>query len=61
MVSGVYSDDNNLQLEATTQFRKLLSIGTNLLSFQLFLFLSLFIKGGPLYTVCKHWLNLQYF
>ncbi|KAK3160004.1 hypothetical protein QOZ80_1BG0054050 [Eleusine coracana subsp. coracana] len=26
MVSGVYSDDNNLQLEATTQFRKLLSI-----------------------------------
>lgn len=30
MVSGVYSDDNSLQLEATTQFRKLLSIGTNL-------------------------------
>jgi importin subunit alpha-6/7 len=29
MVSGVYSDDNSLQLEATTQFRKLLSIGTN--------------------------------
>ncbi|KAL5226233.1 hypothetical protein ABZP36_014498 [Zizania latifolia] len=26
MVGGVYSDDNNLQLEATTQFRKLLSI-----------------------------------
>jgi len=26
MVSGVYSDDNNLQLDATTQFRKLLSI-----------------------------------
>ncbi|TVU22411.1 hypothetical protein EJB05_32105 [Eragrostis curvula] len=26
MVSGVYSDDNSLQLEATTQFRKLLSI-----------------------------------
>ncbi|XP_062207331.1 importin subunit alpha-1a-like [Phragmites australis] len=26
MVSGVYSDENNLQLEATTQFRKLLSI-----------------------------------
>ncbi|MQL95110.1 hypothetical protein Taro_027773 [Colocasia esculenta] len=26
MVAGVYSDDNNLQLEATTQFRKLLSI-----------------------------------
>ncbi|XP_072993939.1 importin subunit alpha-1b-like [Typha latifolia] len=26
MVSGVYSDDNTLQLEATTQFRKLLSI-----------------------------------
>uniref|UniRef100_A0A0D9Y659 Importin subunit alpha n=1 Tax=Oryza glumipatula TaxID=40148 RepID=A0A0D9Y659_9ORYZ len=26
MIGGVYSDDNNLQLEATTQFRKLLSI-----------------------------------
>ncbi|XP_072996632.1 importin subunit alpha-1b-like [Typha latifolia] len=26
MVTGVYSDDRNLQLEATTQFRKLLSI-----------------------------------
>ncbi|KAK9068366.1 hypothetical protein SSX86_012483 [Deinandra increscens subsp. villosa] len=26
MVAGVYSNDNNLQLEATTQFRKLLSI-----------------------------------
>ncbi|RYR39298.1 hypothetical protein Ahy_A09g044801 isoform G [Arachis hypogaea] len=26
MVAGVYSDDNSLQLEATTQFRKLLSI-----------------------------------
>jgi hypothetical protein len=32
MIGGVYSDDNNLQLEATTQFRKLLSIGTNLLN-----------------------------
>lgn len=27
MVAGVWSDNNNLQLEATTQFRKLLSIG----------------------------------
>ena len=27
MVAGVYSDDSTLQLEATTQFRKLLSIG----------------------------------
>lgn len=27
MVAGVWSSDNNLQLEATTQFRKLLSIG----------------------------------
>ncbi|KAG6532156.1 importin subunit alpha-1b-like [Zingiber officinale] len=26
MVAGVYSDDNSLQIEATTQFRKLLSI-----------------------------------
>jgi hypothetical protein len=39
MVSGVYSDDNTLQLEATTQFRKLLSIGTNLyFSFLKFLY-----------------------
>lgn len=51
MVSGVYSDDNSLQLEATTQFRKLLSIGTNLLSFQFFSFLSLFIKVGPLLII----------
>ena len=27
MVAGVYSDDGAIQLEATTQFRKLLSIG----------------------------------
>ena len=27
MVAGVWSDDNSIQLEATTQFRKLLSIG----------------------------------
>lgn len=27
MVGGVWSQDNNLQLEATMQFRKLLSIG----------------------------------
>lgn len=27
MVAGVWSDDSALQLEATTQFRKLLSIG----------------------------------
>jgi len=27
MVAGVWSDDNSQQLEATTQFRKLLSIG----------------------------------
>lgn len=27
MVAGVWSDDSNMQLEATTQFRKLLSIG----------------------------------
>ena len=29
MVAGVYSDDPATQLEATTQFRKLLSIGTS--------------------------------
>lgn len=28
MVAGVWSDNSSLQLEATTQFRKLLSIGT---------------------------------
>jgi hypothetical protein len=28
MVAGVYSDDTKLQLDATTHFRKLLSIGT---------------------------------
>ncbi|MBA0772081.1 hypothetical protein Gotri_007518 [Gossypium trilobum] len=27
MVAGVWADDNNMQLEATTQFRKLFSIG----------------------------------
>ncbi|MBA0783914.1 hypothetical protein Gotri_001554 [Gossypium trilobum] len=27
MVAGVWADDSNMQLEATTQFRKLLSIG----------------------------------
>lgn len=27
MVTGVWSDDHNLQLESTTLFRKLLSIG----------------------------------
>jgi hypothetical protein len=31
MVAGVWSEDGNLQLEATTQFRKLLSIGEKLL------------------------------
>jgi len=28
MVAGLYLDDGNAQLEATTQFRKLLSIGS---------------------------------
>ncbi|KAL5069569.1 hypothetical protein RYX36_020456 [Vicia faba] len=30
MVADVWSDDNNLNLESTTQFRKLLSIGLKL-------------------------------
>lgn len=38
MVAGVYSDDRTLQLEATTQFRKLLSIGIERLIFYLFWF-----------------------
>lgn len=45
MVAGVWSDNSSLQLEATTQFRKLLSIGTfmcitlcNLFVFLLLLF-----------------------
>ena len=29
MVAGMWSDDATLQLEATMQFRKLLSIGTD--------------------------------
>lgn len=33
MVAGVWSDNSNLQLEATTQFRKLLSIGTTFYNF----------------------------
>jgi hypothetical protein len=33
MVSGVYSEDPSTQLEATTQFRKLLSIGAVVLVF----------------------------
>uniref|UniRef100_A0A6N2LYN5 IBB domain-containing protein n=1 Tax=Salix viminalis TaxID=40686 RepID=A0A6N2LYN5_SALVM len=31
MVAGVWSEDGSLQLEATTQFRKLLSVGEKLL------------------------------
>ena len=42
MVSGVYSDDNSLQLDATTQFRKLLSIGAgNVIYLKLFVFVKL--------------------
>lgn len=33
MVSAIYSDDPATQLEATTQFRKLLSIGVLMLDF----------------------------
>lgn len=36
MIAGVLSDDNNQQLEATTQFRKLLSIGNFLFTFDVF-------------------------
>jgi len=39
MVAGVWSDNSNLQLEATTQFRKLLSIGT----FLCIMFYNLFV------------------
>lgn len=33
MVAGVCSDNNQMQLEATTQFRKLLSIGIDVMNF----------------------------
>ena len=36
MVAGVWSDNSSLQLEATTQFRKLLSIGIHMISFAVF-------------------------
>ena len=38
MVAGVWSESSNLQLEATTQFRKLLSIGIHMISFVVFVF-----------------------
>lgn len=38
MVAGVWSDNSSLQLEATTQFRKLLSIGIHIISFAVFVF-----------------------
>lgn len=38
MVAGVCSDNNQSQLEATTQFRKLLSIGIDLLIWCFFFF-----------------------
>ena len=38
MISGVYSDDSSLQLEATTQFRKLLSIGNSGIRYALLCF-----------------------
>lgn len=37
MVAGVFSNDNNMQLEATTQFRKLLSIGNTIFFLSLLL------------------------
>lgn len=33
LVAGIWTDENTLQLEATTQFRKLLSIGKTSISF----------------------------
>lgn len=40
MVAGVWSDDSALQLEATTQFRKLLSIGISLIHLLVFVFMT---------------------
>lgn len=38
MVAGVCSEDNQMQLEATTQFRKLLSIGIDMMNSTLVVF-----------------------
>lgn len=43
MVAGVWSDNSSLQLEATTQFRKLLSIGTFMCISLCYLFVFLFV------------------
>lgn len=42
LVAGIWTDENTLQLEATTQFRKLLSIGKTSISF-LYLVSQLFV------------------
>lgn len=39
MVNGVYSEDNSMQLDATTQFRKLLSIGAGNVVYLIFFFI----------------------
>jgi len=51
MVAGVWSDDSNLQLEATTQFRKLLSIGKkfDLSSLMHLLYTNLCFNYSPLF------------
>lgn len=43
MIAGIWSDDNNLQLEATTQFRKLLSIGKTSFLVHMFNFCYVFV------------------
>lgn len=52
MVAGVWSDDSNMQLEATTQFRKLLSIGIQCsVAVVLSIYTSIYISGDILFIM----------